>query len=70
MKKSILKLPNKIYAQFYLTKDESEDEYIMEEINKYKSENYNVGIFISGSENYSNILKNIINKELEISRNT
>ena len=52
--------PKNTYIQVYLTKQEYEDENIINEINKYKDENYKIAYFMCGPKNYPEILKNII----------
>jgi len=56
-------------VQIYLTKEESEDTNVKAIIEKYKGKGYKVGLFISGNEDYSDILKKIIKKQVELNRN-
>ena len=63
-----LELSSKIkekYAQFYLTSNEYDNKEILHKIEEYKRKNYNVAVFISGNQNYSDILEKIILKEVE-----
>ena len=48
---------NTKYIQIYLTKEELEKQETKELINKYKQEKYSVAIFVTGKENYPEILK-------------
>ncbi|MCI8760700.1 MAG: hypothetical protein HFJ34_06280 [Clostridia bacterium] len=63
------KISNTKYMQIYLTKDELEKQETKEVIEKYKKEKCNVAIFISGKENYPEILERIIVKQVELNRN-
>ena len=60
---------NTKYIQIYLTKEELEKQETKELINKYKQEKYSVAIFVSGKENYPEILEKIITKQVELNRN-
>ena len=62
-------IANKKYVQIYLTKDELEKQETKEIIEKYKKEKYHIAIFISGKENYPEILERIIVKQVELNRN-
>ena len=62
-------ISNAKYIQIYLTKDELEKQETKEVIEKYKKEKYNVAIFITGKENYPEILEKIIVKQVELNRN-
>lgn len=62
-------ISNAKYMQIYLTKDELEKQKAKEVIEKYKKEKCNVAIFISGKENYPEILKKIIAKQVELTDN-
>ena len=55
-----IEIQNKKYVQFYLTKEELEKDETKNIIEKYKKEKYNVAIFLTGKEDYSEVLKNII----------
>lgn len=63
------KISNTKYMQIYLTKDELEKQETKEVIEKYKKEKCNVAIFISGKENYPEILEKIIVKQVELNCN-
>ena len=62
-------ISNTKYMQIYLTKDELEKQETKEVIEKYKKEKYNVAIFITGKENYPEILEKIIVKQVELNHN-
>ena len=55
------------YIQIYLTEKELEKQETKELIEKYKEQKYKVAIFITGKENYPEVLKRIITKQLELS---
>ena len=57
------------YVQIYLTEDELEKQETKELIEKYKKQKYKVGIFVTGKENYPEILKKIVTKQVELSDN-
>lgn len=60
---------NTEYIQIYLTKEELEKQETKELINKYKQEKYSVAIFVTGKENYPEILKKIVTKQVELNKN-
>lgn len=62
-------ISNTKYVQIYLTNEELEKQETKEVIEKYKQEKYNVAIFVTGKENYPEILKKIITKQVELNRN-
>ena len=62
-------ISNTKYAQIYLTNEELEKQETKEVIDKYKKEKYSVAIFVTGKENYPEILKKIIMKQVELNRN-
>lgn len=57
------------YVQIYLAEEEFEKQEIKELIKKYKEQKYKVGIFVTGKENYPEILKKIVTKQVELSDN-
>ncbi len=59
---------NTKYIQIYLTKEELEKQETKELINKYKQEKYSVAIFVTGKENYPEILKKIVTKQVELNK--
>ena len=62
-------IANNMYIQIYLTKEELEKQETKELINKYKKQKYSVAIFVTGKENYPEILKKIITKQVELNKN-
>lgn len=63
------KITNTKYMQIYLTEEEFEKQETKDTIEKYKQEKYNVAIFITGKENYPEILKKIVTKQVELMSN-
>ena len=57
------------YIQIYLTEDELEKQETKELIEKYKKQKYKVGIFVTGKENYPEVLNKIVTKQVELSDN-
>lgn len=57
------------YVQIYLAEDELEKQETKELIEKYKEQKYKVGIFVAGQENYPEVLKKIVTKQVELSDN-
>ncbi|MCI9016647.1 MAG: hypothetical protein HFJ53_05755 [Clostridia bacterium] len=62
-------ISNTKYVQIYLTEDELKKQETKEVIEKYKREKYSVAIFVTGKENYPEILKKIITKQVELNCN-
>lgn len=62
-------ISNTKYVQIYLTNEELEKQETKEVIEKYKRNKYNVAIFVTGKENYPEILKKIVTKQVELNRN-
>ena len=63
-----IEIQNKKYVQSYLTEEELEKDETKNIIEKYKKEKYNVAIFLTGKEDYSEVLKNIIKKQMEANK--
>ena len=57
------------YVQIYLTEDELEKQETKELIEKYKKQKYKVGIFVTGKENYPEVLNKIVTKQVELPDN-
>ena len=57
------------YVQIYLTEEELEKQETKELIEKYKEQKYKVGIFVTGNENYPEVLNKIVTKQVELSDN-
>ena len=62
-------ITNTKYIQIYLTEEELEKQETKELINKYKKEKYSVAIFVTGKENFPEILKKIVAKQVELNKN-
>lgn len=60
---------NKNYVQIYLSQEDLQKKETNDLIKKYKKEKYSVAIFVTGKENYLEILGRIITKEMELSQN-
>lgn len=60
---------NTKYIQIYLTKEELEKQETKELINKYKQKKYSVAIFVTGKENYPEILEKIVTKQVDLNKN-
>lgn len=63
------KISNVNYVQIYLTEEELEEKETKEVIKKYKHEKCNLAIFKTGKQNYPEILKKIIAKQVELHYN-
>ena len=57
------------YVQIYFTEEELQKKETKDLIKKYKQDKYSVAIFVSGKENYPEILEKIITKQKELNRN-
>ena len=55
------------YVQIYLSSEELEKETTKELIEEYKKQKYKIGIFVTGNENYPEVLKKIVTKQVELS---
>ena len=62
-------IANSKYIQIYLTEEELEKQETKELIKRYKQEKYSVAIFVSGKENYPEILEKIVIKQKELNKN-
>ena len=62
-------ISNTKYMQIYLTKEELKIQEIQDKIKEYKKQKYKIGIFVTGKENYPEVLKKIVTKQLELSDN-
>ena len=62
-------ITNTKYIQIYLTDEELEKQETKDVINKYKKQKYNVAIFVTGKENYPEILEKIVTKQVELNKN-
>lgn len=64
MKLTIEEIQGTKYVQIYLTEDELQKKETKDLVKKYKQEKYSVAIFVSGKENYPEILEKIITKQV------
>lgn len=62
-------ITNNKYMQIYLSKEDLEKQETKEIIEKYRKDKYSIAIFITGKENYPEILKKIIAKQVELTDN-
>ena len=60
---------NTKYIQIYLTEEELEKQETKEVIDKYKKEKCSLAIFVTGKENYPEILNKIVTKQVELNKN-
>ena len=69
MQITFCEITNTKYIQIYLTEEELEKQETKELISKYKNEKYSVAIFVTGKENYPEILEKIVAKQVELNKN-
>mgnify|MGYP001515381246 FL=1 len=69
MKLTIAEIQSTKYVQIYLTEEELQKKDTKDLIKKYKQEKYSMAIFVTGKENYPEILEKIITKQVELNRN-
>ena len=69
MKLTISEIQGTKYVQIYLTEEELQKEETKDLAQKYKQEKYSVAIFVTGKENYPEILEKIITKQVELNKN-
>ncbi len=69
MKLTIAEIQGTKYVQIYLTEDELQKKETKDLAQKYKQEKYSVAIFVTGKENYPEILEKIITKQVELNKN-
>ena len=69
MKLTIAEIQGTKYVQIYLTEEELKKEETKDLAQKYKQEKYSVAIFVTGKENYPEILEKIITKQVELNKN-
>lgn len=62
-------IANNMYIQIYLTEEELEKQETKELVDKYKEEKCRLAIFVTGTENYPEILKKIVTKQVELNNN-
>ena len=69
MKLTIAEIQGTKYVQIYLTEEELQKEETKDLAQKYKQEKYSGAIFVTGKENYPEILEKIITKQVELNKN-
>ena len=69
MKLTIAEIQGMKYVQIYLTEEELQKKETKDLAQKYKQEKYSVAIFVTGKENYPEILEKIITKQVELNKN-
>ena len=69
MKLTITEIQGTKYVQIYLTEDELQKKETKDLIRKYKKEKHSVAIFVTGKENYPEILEKIVTKQVELNKN-
>lgn len=62
-------ITNTKYIQIYLTEEELKNQETKELIKKYKKEKCSVATFVTGKENYPEILEKIVTKQVELNKN-
>ena len=62
-------IANNKYMQIYLTEEELKIQEIQDKIKEYKKQKYKIGIFVTGKENYPEVLKKIVTKQVKLSDN-
>ena len=62
-------MQSKKYVQIYLTEEEFQKKETKDLVQKYKKEKHSVAIFVTGKENYPEILKKIVTKQVELNKN-
>ena len=60
---------NTKYIQIYLTEEELKKQETKELVDKYKQEKCRLAIFVTGKENYPEVLKKIVTKQVELNNN-
>ena len=60
-------IANTKYVQIFLTEEEFNKQETKDILEEYKQKKYSVATFITGKENYPEILKKIIEKQVKIS---
>ena len=62
-------IANNMYIQIYLTEEELEKQETKELVDKYKKEKWRLAILVTGKENYTEVLKKIVTKQVELNNN-
>ena len=69
MQFTVSEMQSKKYVQIYLTEEKLQKEETKDLVKKYKQEKYSVAIFVTGKENYPEILEEIVTKQVELNKN-
>ena len=69
MKFTVSEMQSKKYVQIYLTEEELQKKETKDLILKHKKEKHSVAIFVSGKENYPEILEKIVTKQVKLNKN-
>ena len=62
-------ISNTKYMQIYLTKEKLKIQEIQDKIKEYEKQKYKIGIFVTGKEDYPEVLQKIVTKQVELSDN-
>ena len=62
-------IANNKYMQIYLTEEELKIQEIQDKIKEYEKQKYKIGIFVTGKEDYPEVLQKIVTKQVELSDN-
>ena len=62
-------ISNTKYMQIYLTEEELKVQEIQDKIKEYEKQKYKIGIFVTGKEDYPEVLQKIVTKQVELSDN-
>ena len=68
MKLTVAEIQGTKYVQIYLT-EEFQKKETKDLVKKYKQEKCRVAVFVTGKENYPEILEKIIMKQVEFNKN-
>ena len=69
MKFTVSEMQSRKYVQIYLTEEELQKKETKDLIRKYKKEKHSVAIFVTGKENYPEVLEKIVTKQVELNKN-
>ena len=62
-------ISNTKYMQIYLTKEELKIQEIQDKIKEYEKQKYKIGIFVTGTEDYPEVVQKIDAEQVELSDN-
>lgn len=69
MQITLNEITNNKYVQIYLTKEELEKQETKEIIENYKKDKYSIAFVVTGKENYPEVLKKIVMKQVKLADN-